>query len=79
MTTLLERALAAYAHFCLRAFIVAGEALGDAVLYLASFMPGHNDEQRVTSLVIVLYATATAWAVLTVVAVLILTVLEIRP
>ena len=79
MTTLLERALAAYAHFCLRAFIVAGEALGDAVLYLASFMPGHNEEQRVTSLVIVLYATVALLSVATVGAVLILTVLEIRP
>lgn len=77
--TLLERAIAAYSRFCLRAFIVAGEALGDAVLYLASFMPGHNEEQRVTSLAIVCYATVTAWSVLTVAAVLILAILEIRP
>ena len=76
--TLLERAIAAYARFCLRAFILAGEALGDAVLYLAGFMPGYNDHQRVTSLVIVLYATVTAWAVLTAVAALILAILEIR-
>ena len=30
--TLLERAIACYARFCLRAFILAGEALGDALI-----------------------------------------------
>ena len=33
--TLLERAIAAYARFCLRAFILAGEALGDALIIVA--------------------------------------------
>ena len=77
--TLLERAIAAYARFCLRAFVLAGEALGDAVLYLAGFMPGYNDEQRVASLVIVLYATVALLSVATVGAVLILSLLEIVP
>lgn len=77
--TPLEYAIACYARFCLRAFVLVGEALGDAVLYLASFMPGYNDHQRVTSLVIVLYTTMTAWAVLTVLAVLTLAILEIAP
>ena len=76
--TPLERAIAAYARFCLRAFVLAGEALGDAVLYLASFMPGHNEEQRVTSLAIVCYATVALLSVATVGAVLILSLLEIR-
>lgn len=89
MTTFLERAIAAYARFCLRVFVLAGEALGvavlivggalgDAVLYLASFMPGHNEEQRVTSLAIVCYATVALLSVATVGAVLILSLLEIR-
>lgn len=60
MTTLLERAIAAYARFCLRAFILAGEALGDA-------------------LIIVAYATVALFGVATVGAVLILSLLEIRP
>ena len=74
MTTLLDAAL-----FCLRLFILAGEALGDAVLFAAGFMPGHNDVQRVTSLIIVLYATVALLSVATVGAVLILSLLEIRP
>lgn len=76
--TPLEYAVAAYARFCLRLVVLVGEALGDAVLYLASYMPGYNDHQRVTSLVIVLYATVTAWVVLTAIATLILSLLEIR-
>jgi hypothetical protein len=67
----------AYALFCLRLFILAGEALGDAVLFSAGFMPGHNEEQRVTSLVIVVYATACVYAVATVCGVLILSVLTL--
>ena len=62
MTNLFTRALAAYVRFCLHLLILAGEALGDAVLYLASFMPGHNEEQRVTSLVIACYATPVLFA-----------------
>ncbi len=72
MTTFLH----AYARFCLRLFILAGEALGDAVLFAAGFMPGHNDEQRVTSLVIVLYATVALLGV-AVGGVLVLSLLEI--
>lgn len=74
-----ERAITAYARFCLCVFVLAGEALGDAALYLSGFMPGHNDEQRVTSLVIVLYATVALLSVATVGAVLILSLLEIVP
>jgi ABC-type uncharacterized transport system permease subunit len=51
----------------------------DAVLFAAGFMPGHNDEQRVTSLIIVLHATVALLSVATVGAVLILALLEIRP
>lgn len=76
--TPLEYAIACYARFCLRLFVLVGEALGDAVLYLASFMPGHNEEQRVTSLAIVCYATVALLSVATVGAVLILSLLEIR-
>ncbi len=69
----------AYALFCLRLFILAGEALGDAVLFAAGFMPGHNDEQRVTSCVIVLYATVALFSVAAVGGVLVLSLLEIAP
>lgn len=69
----------AYARFCLRLFILAGEALADAILFIAGFMPGHNDEQRVTSLVIVLYATVALLSVATVGGVLVLSLLEICP
>ncbi len=69
----------AYARFCLRLFILAGEDLGDAVLFAAGFMPGHNDEQRVTSLIVVLYATVALLSVATVVGVLVLSLLEIAP
>jgi hypothetical protein len=67
----------AYALFCLRLFILAGEALGGAVLFAADFMPGHNDEQRVTSLIIVIYATPVLLSVATVGGVLILSVLTL--
>ena len=77
--TPLEYAIAVYARFCPRLFVLVGEALGDAVLYLAGFMPGYNDHQRVTSLVIVLYATIALLSVATVGAVLILSLLEIAP
>ena len=77
--TLPERALIAYACFCLRLFVLAGEAFGGAVLYLAGLMPGHNDEQRVTSLVIVVYATVALLSVATMGAALILSLLEITP
>ena len=77
--TLPERALIAYARFCLRLFVLSGEALGGAVLYLAGLMPGHNEEQRVTSLAIVCYATVALLSVATVGGVLILSLLEIVP
>ena len=62
-----------------RLFVLSGEALGGAVLYLAGLMPGHNEEQRVTSLAIVCYATVALLSVATVGGVLILSLLEITP
>ena len=52
--------------------------LRDAVLFAAGFMPGHNDEQRVTSLIIVLYAAVALFSVATVGGELALSLLEIR-
>lgn len=78
MITFLIRVGAAVVNAYHVATVIAAEAILTAVADLADHMPGHNDEQRVASLVIVLYATVALFSVAAVGGVLILSLLEIR-